>query len=375
MEENTHRVHNQRTINKINEFHSNCVQCGECVKNCMMLQEYCKEPKDFFRRVESKKSIEGIIPFSCSLCGKCNLVCPKKLDIEGLFMSLREDIVKDNNGQSPLKGHGAIHMHQKFSFSSLFSGVIKENEKVERVFMPGCTLCSYNYDLVLETYNYLKDKMPDLGLLIGCCGRPTKDLGEIDKFNNNYSKLDTMIKESGAKEVITACQSCLKTIGEQSSEYEVISLWTVLRDIGIPEEAKGIGQNSDIEFSIKDSCASMRNVELQDSIRQIIDDLGYKVKETKDRNTGCCGTGGMIHTVNGELSKKIMKNNAENCDSEYTITYCGGCRNSMIGGGKKSLHILDLVFNDTWTRKSTFPHIVGTLKGWINRYKVKSKAR
>ncbi|MBP2024372.1 Fe-S oxidoreductase [Clostridium punense] len=373
--EDKYIVKKENTLSKINSIKDGCIQCGKCVKSCLMLQEYCNKPKEFFTNVCESKNIETIIPFSCSLCGKCNLVCPKNLDIQDAFMGLREDIVEQNNGISPLKGHETIHMHQKFSFSPLFTGIVKESDKVERLFMPGCSLSAYNYELVLKVYEYIKDKIPGTGLLLGCCGRPTKDLGESDEFKKKYSNLDNMIKNSGAKEIITACQSCLKVVGEESPEYVVKSLWTVLRDLGVPEGAKGIGSESDLEFSIKDSCASMRNIELQDSIRSIMDELGYKVKEQKEKNVSCCGTGGMIHTVNTDLSKKIMLDSAMKCDTDYIVTYCGGCRNSMVQGGKHSLHILDLVFKDIWTSKSSMPTAVGSLKSWMNRFQVKRKSK
>lgn len=373
--QNKYNITDENTLNNVNSIKDGCIECGMCVKNCLMLQEYCSNPKEFFTNVYESKSIETIVPFSCSLCGKCNLVCPKNLVIQDAFMGLREDIVEQNNGVSPFKGHGVIHMHQRFSFSPLFTGVVKDTDKVKRLFMPGCSLSSYNYELVLKVYEYLNDQMPGTALLLGCCGRPTKDLGEMDEFKKKYSKLDDMIKTSGAKEIITACQSCLKTVGEESPKYEVKSLWTVLKDIGVPKRAKGIGKKSDLEFSIKDSCASMRNIELQDSIRHIMDDLGYKVKEQKEKNVSCCGTGGMIHTVNINLSKKIMEDSAKKCNTDYIVTYCGGCRNSMVQGGKKSLHILDLIFYNTWTSSSSMPAMVGSLKAWINRYQVKKKSK
>ena len=83
----------------------------------------------------------------------------------------------------------------------------------------------------------------------------------------------------------------------------------------------------------------------------------------------------MIHTVNTDLSKKIMLDSAMKCDTDYIVTYCGGCRNSMVQGGKHSLHILDLVFKDTWTSKSSMPTAVGSLKSWMNRFQVKRKSK
>ncbi|MCG8642237.1 MAG: hypothetical protein MI862_21105, partial [Desulfobacterales bacterium] len=54
------------------------------------------------------------------------------------------------------------------------------------------------------------------------------------------------------------------------------------------------------------------------------------------------------------------------------VTYCAACRESMVKGGKKAVHILDLIFAGPWDSKSEFPTVPGSpITGWVNRYKSK----
>ncbi|MEX2445262.1 MAG: FAD-dependent oxidoreductase, partial [Alkalispirochaeta sp.] len=97
-------------------------ECRLCVKECLMLQEYSPEcPKKFFKDALIAGDVDAIIPFSCNMCGTCNLVCPKDLKLQDIFMNMRKEMVAANHGKSPMKGHKAIDMHQLLSFSRFFN--------------------------------------------------------------------------------------------------------------------------------------------------------------------------------------------------------------------------------------------------------------
>ncbi|GAA0746068.1 (Fe-S)-binding protein [Clostridium oceanicum] len=373
------KVKNKKLLESMNDALQQCIDCNICNENCEMLQFFKTNPKKLFKSILKEEKVKTIIPYSCTMCGKCKKVCPKDIDTSRIFFNLRKDIVNQNKGKSPLKGHKSIHMHQKFSYTSFFTKYkndINCNDKVEKLFFPGCSLCSYNPELVVKTYEYLKTKIPNLGILLQCCGKPTKDLGEEERFEKLSKTTYKDIKKTGTKEVIVACQNCYKTINGYSinDDFKVKSLWNVLKEIGIPKEAIGIGNENESIFTIHDSCPTRYESDIQDSIRFIVDKLGYKlVEKTNSReNTVCCGTGGMVHTVNPKLSKNIMENIVESCPSKYVITYCAGCRESMIRGGAKGFHILDLIFGGKIKEDELKFNVNTPLKSWSNRLKTKS---
>ncbi|KXG74036.1 FAD-dependent oxidoreductase [Thermotalea metallivorans] len=102
-----------------------CLQCEckHCMKECEMLNDFCAYPKELFQRILKEGSVDPIIPFSCNMCSQCTLACPKNFKIHEHFMEIRKEMVKKNNGKSPIKGHKAIEIHQMLGFSKLFNTV------------------------------------------------------------------------------------------------------------------------------------------------------------------------------------------------------------------------------------------------------------
>lgn len=243
----------------------------------------------------------------------------------------------------------------------------------KRVFFPGCSLPSYNPVAVRKTMEHLQERLPGTGAILKCCGKPTKALGQVDKFNKRYAGVQQEIDQLGAEEVIVACQSCFLTLSEYSPKQKIRSLWTLLPEIGLPEASRGIGKESDITFAIHDSCSTRYRVDIHEGIRWIMDELGYQYEEPPHSkiSTLCCGFGGMVLPANPDLAQRIMKNRTSEVKSEYMVTYCAACRTSMMMGGKTTLHILDLVFGGPWNSQSTFPGSGTTIDAWKNRRKAK----
>lgn len=355
-----------------------CIDCKLCMKQCEMLNDYCFSPRELFEKIHETERINAEIPYSCSMCAKCTKVCPKELRLGDTFMEIRRDIITQNNGKLPMKGHNGIETHQKFSFSKIFNTTIGDMRAgyTKRVFIPGCSLSSYSPYLVGKTIEYLQEKLPGTGAILMCCGKPTRDLGQMDRFKERYSKLLRELENLEALEVITACQNCFKTIQENSPNLKVRSLWEVIPEIGLPAGKAGIGNNSDILFSIHDACPTRYNSEIQNGVRWIIKELGYRVLESPDSRemTNCCGFGGMVVPVNPKLGKRAMNRSAGKTSTEYVVTYCASCREAMVMGGKKSVHILNLIFNSEWNSNSDFPGLPAYFaKNWINRYKTKDE--
>lgn len=246
--------------------------------------------------------------------------------------------------------------------------------KTKRVFVPGCSLPSYNPEAVQAILEHLQDKLPGTGAILKCCGKPTKALGQIDKFKERYHDFQDEIDKLGADEIIVACQSCFMTMTEYSPNQKVTSLWSLLPEIGLPTEAVGKAKDSDIVFAIHDSCPTRYETEIHDGIRWILNELGYKTEEPPHtrENTRCCGFGGMVVPANPKLAQRVMDRRTAEMESDYVVAYCAACRESMVKGNKKAAHILDLIFGEVKTTKSEFTDLPGSaVTSWVNRYKSK----
>lgn len=355
-----------------------CVGCRLCMDNCPMLNQYCSSPAELLVKIVENQEVDEIIPFSCALCGYCTQVCPKQVDLNQVFLNLRMDIVKINKGVPKSIPNIAVKFHQKNSFSNLFTtdvNVISEN-KMKRLFFPGCSLTAYSPDLVMKIYDYLRCKMPGTGIVLNCCGNPTYSMGDIKTFNKYYSKVQRIFKICEVEEIIVACPNCYNTIGENSPGLKVISLWDIIAKAGISEDKVDKGRKVSTIFAIHDPCSTRGNTHIHDSVRKITKELGLKIKEmefSKER-TLCCGSGGMLGVTNSNLALKQMNKRANQTKQECIISYCQECVESMKRGGKKSIHILDLIFgNEIYLANEFNQKDISVFKKWCNRYIAKMK--
>ena len=351
-------------------------ECLHCVKDCLLLSDYCHIPKDLFRDIMEGRNQNLLIPYSCNMCGRCESVCPKDFSMGDRFHDMRKELVKQ--GAGPLKGHDPIRVHQRLGFSWFFNVTVPARgaKTAKRVFFPGCSLSSYNPGAVESVFRCLRERLEGVGAVLKCCGKPLKALGMTDDFQNRFAAVKRELDRLGAEEVIVACQSCYATFKQYDEGRRVRSLWSLFREIGVPEEAKGIGKDSGITLAIHDSCVTRDVPEIHDGVRFILKELGYEVEELERsrENTECCGSGGMIAHVNPSLAKRIMRRRAGEAESDYVATYCASCRASMVTGRKKGLHVLDLMFGGSWKGRPA-PPIDSTLASWVKRWKTKRKLR
>lgn len=333
-------------------------ECKLCMKECMMLGEFTSCPKELFRNYLEKgyEEMDKMIAFSCNECSQCTIKCPKDLDLRSNFIEMKKQYIIDNDKKQVIEGLVDSDRIQMMECSSEYCVTLEKEKKPKYVFVPGCTIPAYNPTLVDKVYSHLKEVLgDDVSAMLRCCGKVTKMVGEEEKFNLRNSIANNEIEALGADVIVTICPSCFRTFSD-TSEKKVISYWDLMREeIGLPKEAIGKGKESDVIFNIHDSCVTRDISSHHENIRWILTELGYKYEEMNNikENTRCCGVGGMVCNSNPELYKKIYMRRVNDCTQDSVISYCGSCRGTLEAGGKDSLHILDLIFGDVYT-KSTF---------------------
>ncbi|UUV17750.1 (Fe-S)-binding protein [Fusobacteria bacterium ZRK30] len=365
---------------KMEEIIEGCLECKSkpCMKNCAMLNDFGKDPKSIFKGCIEKNKILDKLSYSCNMCSQCTIACPKDYKIQDIFMESRKLKVEKNNGRSPMKGHKVVEAHQYLGNSNFFNTSNKAlgDKKTVRVFLPGCSLSSYNPKAVGNILDYLQEKYEgEVGSILKCCGKPTKDLGQEEKFKKRYTSVQRSMDELGAEEIIVACQSCYEVFRKNSPNQRVRSLWEVLPELGLPEHAKGIGKDSDVIFGIHDSCPTRYNKKIQDGIRWILAQMEYETEEplhTRE-DTRCCGFGGMVGPANPKMTHTIRNKRAAEYNTDHIVSYCAACRGAMESAGKDSVHILDLIFGERYTKDSATKRTQGTSVQWMNRFKSKKE--
>ncbi|ATD54112.1 FAD-dependent oxidoreductase [Clostridium chauvoei] len=330
-------------------------QCKLCMKECLMLREYTECPKKLFKEYLEKgyENMDKMIAYSCNQCSQCTIVCPKDFNIKDNFIAMKEDFAEKNNGYAPLKELEYVAPQQEKEASEKYSTQVKADygkaKKTKYVFVPGCTVPAYIPDACDKVLKHLKEKLGEenVGAILQCCGKVSLLVGEKQRYLDINKKVIDQFDEMGAEVIVTICPSCYKVYSDTVKNQKVISYWDLIRDeIGLPEEALGIGENSDIVFNIHDSCVTRDVTSHHESIRWMLDEMKYRWSEIEHngKNTRCCGVGGMACSSNPELYKKLYTRRANDFNEESVVTYCGSCRGTMEAAGKDAVHILDLMF-------------------------------
>lgn len=352
---------------KVNE--SKCIDCKKCYIECSMMKEYAASPKLLMQDIINENQVDKDIPYSCMLCGLCESVCPKDIDLKNMFHGLRKEAF--NNKKQLPKGYNVIRFHQINSFSPIFC-TNKKNGSAKRVFLPGCSLTSYSYELVKKTFEYLNEKLGDISLDINCCGKPTEAMGDMDKFQKYFSRLENKYKNSGVEEIIVACPNCFNTIKKYSSNIKVTTIWEIINEFGVQEKLVNYYSDLEMSFTLHDPCPMRYESKVHNDVRKILDSLGVKYKEfEKNReNSQCCGSGGMVRVTNYKISNTQTNKRANDAKTDAIISYCESCCESMLMANKKSLHVLDFIFNEDVIERNKFTQEkTSTLYKWSERYK------
>ncbi|HWQ18574.1 MAG TPA: (Fe-S)-binding protein [Methanotrichaceae archaeon] len=334
-----------------------CIECGLCVKECDFLQRHCESPRDLaesFKAGKHRTSPE--IPYSCNLCGLCEVRCPEGLNVGKMCFEARHQLVQE--GLAPLKQHQPLRAAQDWYVSDEFRLVLPSSESLKsseasgsgetiRTFFPGCALSAYSPDLVIKTYEYLLQKLPGTGIVLGCCGAPAYLIGDQSRFQEIIGGIESDVKGIGASEIIVACPCCYLVLKQYLPHLNPISLYTVLARIGLPEAKPAAGAREKRTFSIHDPCSSRFEGEVHNSVRKLIEACGHEVEEIEHsmESSHCCGLGGMAFAVDADLSAKKARHTIDESRSDL-VTYCASCRGHLASQGAHILHLLDLIFND-----------------------------
>ena len=341
-------------------------ECKLCMKECIMLNDYTECPKSLFKKYleEGYENLDHMIAYSCNECSQCTLKCPKEFNLKGIFTALKEDYAEKNNGLVPLEILKESDRTQEKECGdeyctrvdgSLQKKEVPEKQKTKYVFVPGCTVSAYSPKGVENIVKHLKECLghENVGALLQCCGKVTRFIGETEKFEERNKKAIDILDDMGAEVIITVCPSCYKVFKETAKNQKVIAYWDLMKNlIGIPETARGIGTGSDVVFNIHDSCVTRDETSHHESVRWVLDELGYNWTEIErnGKNTRCCGVGGMVCSSNPELYERVYTRRANDFDQHNIVTYCGSCRGTMQAAGKDAVHILDLLFGPKYTK-------------------------
>ena len=76
---------------KMEEIIDGCLECKSkpCMTTCIMLNEFGKNPKEILKKCIANDEIPDKMVYSCNMCNRCTIVCPKNYRIQDIFMESR----------------------------------------------------------------------------------------------------------------------------------------------------------------------------------------------------------------------------------------------------------------------------------------------
>lgn len=324
-------------------------QCLECVKACEYLAHYGSYPKRYVRQIYNNDCIVmGTRPLnrmvnSCALCGLCEAVCPEKLNMGEVSREARQSMV--GKGRMPPSIHEFAIRDMVFSKGEHFSLARHEpgHFASSTLFFPGCQLAASSPDHVVRLYDHLRSRIPGgVGLHLGCCGAPADWAARNDLLDGALEEIAATWKRMGSPRVVTACSSCHRLFRERVPDARVDSVWPLLAEIGLPTSSSPLRTPA---LAVHDPCAARDAPDVQDGVRAILARLGIEVVELGYRRetTTCCGYGGLMSFANPEVADKVVARRIAESGADY-VAYCAMCRDNFASKGKRSLHLLDLLF-------------------------------
>ena len=325
-----------------------CIQChcDECIKSCVYLSEYKKHPGLLAREIyNNTQIIMGDHPMNkpmnaCALCGQCTVICPNGFDMSQVCKSARENMVSTD--KMPLAPHEFALMDMLFSNSEAFLSRLQPGyETCRYVFFPGCQAGAIAPDVVMQAYEDLSNRVDGgVALMLGCCGAISEWAGRYEMTEKVNEQLKQELAKLGDPAIIAGCPSCMKQLKESTGAV-VTGVWEILKEIGLPETARGL----EVPVAIHDACGARGDVHTQDTIRELLTEMGCTVENTEYSRdlSPCCGYGGLTAYANKEMADKMTEKCLERSDSPY-ITYCMACRDRFVREGRESRHILELLY-------------------------------
>jgi len=326
-----------------------CLQCDcmECVKVCEYLKHYGSYPRKYVREIYNNLSIimrtrtSNKMINSCTLCGLCAEVCPTDLNMGEVNHEVRQTMVKTN--KMPPSAHDFALRDMAFSNDprAALTLVPGEGRTCDTLFFPGCQLTASNPEYIPQLYQSLASSLPNLGVMLRCCGAPADWSGEEDLFTQTMQEFKTQWLALGKPKLVLACTSCLRMFSTALPEVETISSWQVFEEHNLFPAGRQYGR----PLAIHDPCTSRHVDAWQDVVRTGLDAMGivhHELEMSRDL-TECCGYGGVAWLAHPELVQDILKRRALEDHADY-LTYCVMCRDLLASQGKPTLHVLDLIY-------------------------------
>jgi uncharacterized membrane protein YdjX (TVP38/TMEM64 family)/Fe-S oxidoreductase len=313
-----------------------CTGCGVCVAECGFLKLY-GSPRAIARAYDPEDPKKNVLCFECSLCGLCSAVCPVGLDPKALFLEMRREAV--DRGVASFPEHKGLLAYERTGMSKRFSWYGLP-QGCTTIFFPGCALPGTRPAATQKVYQMLLEAIPDLGIVLDCCTKPSHDLGRERFFQDSFGEMVTWLEAAGVKRVLVACPNCYKVFSEYAPQFLTETVYQQLAELAPGSVLEAIAA----PVTIHDPCVIRSVAAPQEAVRSLLAQAGRRVEEMPHTRGSalCCGEGGSVGALAPDLADSWGERRRVEAAGREVVTYCAGCANHL---GKKLQvsHVLDLI--------------------------------
>lgn len=355
--------HNSALTELLMNYASLCSRCGICVAECHYLTKH-GYPGALAQSYDPDHPDQLVRAFECTLCGLCAHLCPENVDPALMSLEMRREAF--SRGLNDLPEHRGLRKYERIGNSRAFSWYALP-DGCDTIFFPGCTLAGSRAETTDKLFSHLQQKIPDIGIVLDCCNKPSHDLGDNVHFSHMFFEMYTYLSEQNIKNLLVACPNCLKIFNTYAPGLTTRTVYEVLTEI--PPDIRKI--NTDLV--VHDPCVIRHNKETQTAVRALLERTGSRLIEmihTKDQ-TICCGAGGGANSMAPDLAEKWIDQRLEEAQGRPIVSYCAGCTSSYSSKATAG-HILDLLF-EPQTALTPKHRVTKAPFTYLNRLKFKKK--
>ncbi|MFZ5764950.1 MAG: VTT domain-containing protein [Thermodesulfobacteriota bacterium] len=315
-----------------------CIECKLCRKECLFLQQH-GNPKQIADSYDPEAGPDRMLAFECSLCGLCGTVCPVGINPSSMFLAMRRHYATSDGDFS---AHGVILGYERRGTSRQYTyyGLPAD---CDTILFPGCALPGTRPAKVRALFALLQQTVPNLGIVLDCCTKPSHDLGRDSFFHAMFDEMKKYLLARGVKRILVACPNCYRVFKQYGAPLAVATVYEHLAESGLPD-APAVPA----EVTVHDPCGTRAEEHIHASIRRLLQEKAITVEEMPHHGgkTICCGEGGSVGCLNPELAKNWGARRGDEAGGKRIVTYCAGCANFLQAVAPTS-HILDVLFEPT----------------------------
>lgn len=360
---------------EIEDMAIQCVKCGLCLASCPVYQKLLMEEaaprgkvqlsKYFFHgeakgaMVPSKKLAEAF--FTCTDCNACTCFCPSQIKATEVIQEGREKIFVAGAAPEPVMAirqnilnTANVYAGKKEDRIAIYPQSVKEKiaggqkvKKVDTLLFMGCVASYLDMKIVPSLIKIMDAAGVDYTMLASeelCCGLPLYLMGDRDTFEQNATEVIDMIRETGAKELVTPCAGCYKSFRKYYPEVGDlgVTLYHSIHYVQKLIENKAIHLDGRVgkKLTYHDPCDLGRSFQIFEEPREILKAIvGTDLVEMEKNRlmARCCGGGGSVMALGPELAAEMAAArvmDAAETGAEIIVSGCSTCKDNMRKGVK-----------------------------------------